>query len=290
MEMLRWILLFTGIVVVLGVYLYSRFRNRDSDASSTPWRRFEPNRDVTHTVDDEDLPPDTEDRSPDFAQMGFDQFEEQDPDEPAFSDASFNAVADEPPDARELEALGHRMSLEQGSTPEKPPAAAPPRQQKNRPVRQQKAVLEPELREMIVVFYLTSRNARKFRGDEILRAMQALGLTYGEKKVFHYHAPGTGKDSVFSIANLLEPGWFELSTIDSFTTPGLVLFLQLPGPVEELKAFDLMVEKAGQLKELLSGDLKDDARRPLTGQMISHLRDQVQAFTRQRKLALSEDS
>lgn len=286
MEMLRWILLFAGVAVVLGVYLYSRFRNRNSDESTLPWKRFDRSQEITYTVDEQDLPLDDADRSPAFEQREFDQFDIEEAGEPALGKAGLHAAADNPPDDGELEALGHRMHMADKASPDKPAARAA-RQPSSRPSRQQQPSLDTALQEMIIVLYLTSRNARKFRGDEILRAMQALGLEYGEKRVFHYHAPGANKDSVFSIANLLEPGWFDLGTIDSFTTPGLVIFLQLPGPLEELRAFDLMLEKAQQLKELLSGDLKDDARRPLTGQMISHLRDQVQEFTHRRKLTVS---
>ena len=46
------------------------------------------------------------------------------------------------------------------------------------------------------------------------------------------HEGAQGKGALqFSIANLVKPGTFDLAAIKTFYTPGITLFMQLPGQV-----------------------------------------------------------
>jgi cell division protein ZipA len=99
--------------------------------------------------------------------------------------------------------------------------------------------------------------------------------------IFHAYSPG-GRP-IFSIANIVEPGSFDLEIIDRFSTPGLALFLRLPGPAGGFAAFDAMLEIARLLAGKLSGDIRDERRNVLTTQAIQQLREHILTFNRTRR-------
>ncbi|MDH5369661.1 MAG: cell division protein ZipA, partial [Gammaproteobacteria bacterium] len=91
--------------------------------------------------------------------------------------------------------------------------------------------------------------------------------------------------AVFSIANAVEPGFFDLSRLQSISTPGLAVFLQLPGPIECRKAFDNLLEISKRLSDALTGELCDENRSVLTQQTISHLKDKVENYRLKQQTA-----
>lgn len=127
----------------------------------------------------------------------------------------------------------------------------------------------------LVTLMLVSAEGHLFSGNQILRAVTQEGLEYGEHKIFHLHKPGNHAEIIFSVANLVEPGYFEMEGLNEFSSPGIVFFLQLPQPGGNLPAFDLMLEKAGKIKLVLNGSLKDSSNSSLTQQTIQHIREQL---------------
>ena len=87
------------------------------------------------------------------------------------------------------------------------------------------------------------------------------------------------------MASLLEPGTFPLDAMAAFSTPGLTLFAQLPGPVEGLQVYSLMLNAARRLAESLGGGLQDETHSALTQQTIEHTRAEIREHS--RKLALA---
>ena len=83
---------------------------------------------------------------------------------------------------------------------------------------------------------------------------------------------------IFSVANILNPGTFDLNSMTDFRTSGVSLFLALPSPTNNLEAFDHMLDVAIQLKESLDGELKDDHRNVMTSQTIEHYRQRIKDF------------
>ena len=128
---------------------------------------------------------------------------------------------------------------------------------------------------LLIVLNIMSPQGHVFTGDGIHAVMTSAGLTHGEHKIYHYLQD---KLAVFSIANAVEPGYFELSQLHSISTPGLAVFMELPGPVECRKAFDTLVEISQRLATALSGELCDENRSALTQQTISHLKEKIEVY------------
>lgn len=135
--------------------------------------------------------------------------------------------------------------------------------------------------------YVLAKNDAGFNGADLLQILLACDLRFGKRSIFHRHEYKNGTGPVqFSMANISEPGTFDLNTIESFQTPGICFFISLPGPEDPLKAFDYMVETAKCIARNLDGELKDEARSAMTAQTLEHYRARVQEFER-RQLTMS---
>ncbi len=105
-------------------------------------------------------------------------------------------------------------------------------------------------------------------------------------QIFHRSEMLDGREKIlFSAANIKEPGIFDLSAMESFTTEGIVLFLQIPGSVDGVHAFDSMVESARILADNLDSAVCDASRSVLTNQTISHMREEVISCQLQQRVA-----
>ena len=99
--------------------------------------------------------------------------------------------------------------------------------------------------------------------------------------IFHRHESMAGHGEVlFSMANGVKPGTFDLDDIDLFTTRAVSFFLGLPGPRHPKQAFDVMIAAARKLAHELDGELKDDQRSVMTAQTIEHYRQRITDFER----------
>lgn len=156
-------------------------------------------------------------------------------------------------------------------------AAAPAAQDKcasetAKPSRQ--AASEPDL---IVSLTLMARDRKNFNGSEVHKVLQAAGLELAEFDIYHFRDAGNGEDSraVFSVANIVKPGTFDVSALHELNTPGLAFFMQIPGPMTASEAFDAMLERAQYIAQCLDGMVGDEQRTPLSPQRIREIRERT---------------
>ena len=137
----------------------------------------------------------------------------------------------------------------------------------------------------ILLFVVAPRD-KPYQGTDILAAMQDLELKLNARGTWSYYENSDilSNNSVFRVGHLKEPGVFDIQTIDTLSTPGLVLFIQFPGPLDALTAVDRMIGIAGQLAEKLGGSVCDDHNHKMTPQLISHLREQATEYDRRMRL------
>jgi cell division protein ZipA len=136
--------------------------------------------------------------------------------------------------------------------------------------------------EKMIVMYLVEKHGGMLSGADIFGSLEQVGLRYGEMKIFHYYSDLDSSLSppVFSMANLVDPGWFDLISIDKIKTPGLTLFMRLPGPLSSIRAFDEMLDVINKLEQLIPVALKDKSRNKISKQMLMHMREEVVEFDR----------
>ncbi|MFJ7144142.1 cell division protein ZipA [Pseudomonas protegens] len=139
---------------------------------------------------------------------------------------------------------------------------------------------QPQAEEVLVISVIC-RDSAGFKGPALLQNILESGLRFGEMDIFHRHESMAGNGEVlFSMANAVKPGVFDLDDIDHFSTPAVSFFLGLPGPRHPKQAFDVMVAAARKLSQELNGELKDDQRSVLTAQTIEHYRQRIVEFER----------
>ena len=143
--------------------------------------------------------------------------------------------------------------------------------------------------EEVLIINIMAREGDCFEGNDLLRAMMSSGMRFGDMNIFHYHAGG-GDDGpvIFSLANMVVPGVFDLGLMEEFTTPGVSLFLALPIDGEAIKAFELMLSVSRHIAEQLGGELKDENRSVFTAQTAEHYRQRVMEYQRRRALARAQ--
>jgi len=108
-------------------------------------------------------------------------------------------------------------------------------------------------------------------GSQINSAVQAMGLSFGEMKIFHYRPANR---TVFSLANMLEPGYFDADTMHDIKTTGLTTFMKIKGddPLDDLTE---MLQRSYQIAGLLDARLCNHKRQTLTEQDAENYRTQV---------------
>ena len=128
---------------------------------------------------------------------------------------------------------------------------------------------------------VVARSREGFRGEDILHILLACDLRFGDMNFFHRHEFEAGRGAIqFSVANMMQPGVFDIDSMGDLATPGLVFFVTLPGPEDMMKAFDYMLETAQAVARNLEGDVLDEARNPLSKQSLEHSRQQIRDLER----------
>ena len=200
MDGLRWLLLLFGLLVIAGVYLYSR-RKKNTDDDAVAPGRVEPSLEGAEV-------------------------------ESAETDESDVDVEPPPPDG-----------------PQK-----------------------------IVTVRIVAREKKSFPGGDLVVSMRGIGLRHGKFGIFHRYDGNDESRTVFSAASLVEPGSFDLQNIQGQEIPGISLFLVLPGPVDSVEGFDMMLAAARALTQSLDGELLDESGSSLSIQRERYLREEIIQF------------
>jgi cell division protein ZipA len=136
----------------------------------------------------------------------------------------------------------------------------------------------------IVSVFLVARAGQSLSGADLVVAAEKAGLVYGHMNIFHRmvdNHPELGP--IFSVANLVKPGYFDLRAIKELQTPGVNFFITLPGPISALDAWDTLLPTAQRMAELLDAVLLDEQRNALGRQRIANIRDELRAYDRARE-------
>ncbi|WP_439106765.1 cell division protein ZipA [Congregibacter sp.] len=146
----------------------------------------------------------------------------------------------------------------------------------------------PRVETEVIILHVMSRSTEGFSGKDILEILLACDLRFGDMNFFHRHEQQAGRGPIqFSVANMLQPGVFDIDNMDGMHTRGLVFFITLPGPQDMIQAFDHMLETARAVARNLGGELLDESRSVLTQQAVEHSRQQIREL--ERRLLAQQD-
>ena len=135
--------------------------------------------------------------------------------------------------------------------------------------------------ERIVTLFVMAREGSHFSGPDLVVAAEKAGLEFGDMGIYHRLVDGKRElGPIFSVANMLKPGSFDLGRLDALRTPGVSFFMTLPAPVPALDAWDAMLPTAQRMAELLDGQVLDEERNALGRQRIAYIRDELRGWDR----------
>ena len=129
--------------------------------------------------------------------------------------------------------------------------------------------------DVLAIINICAEGDRKFRGPEVLRAVEGSGMRYGDLKVFH-GPEGASGEALYSIANMVKPGAFELDRMQDFTTPGLTIYMNVPRCPNPGDVFSRMAYVAGKIATNLGGVMKDQNNHVLDDRAVHQIRRQVE--------------
>lgn len=140
----------------------------------------------------------------------------------------------------------------------------------------QQSVASPPSR-MTIALTVMAPHHRPFKGADIRVAAEEAGFQLGAAGLFERFPDGesVADTPVFSLAHLRKPGSFDLRALKELTTPGLLLFMNLPGPLDGMNALDLLVLAADRLARKLEGVICDEHRVRMTNRGLANLRHKV---------------
>lgn len=257
MEYLRWILLAIAPVIVAGVYFWSRAK-RERLASRSP----------LDAANDTDVPSFS-------AAKGRDK-EWVDGVGPVRVVSKENDVDEVLASIREDARPGSRLSRMRRESVIRNVAAASSETAPAKEVAQPAARKAEPAVDDLVVLYLVAPRGEQIRGEQILSATYAVHMEYGEKKIFHRQAAdGT---ILFSMANMQEPGYFEIDAMHQLKTRGVTLFIQLGLCAQPVQALDELLVAAHSLASMLGVQLCNADRKLLDEAYTLNLRSKAKQF------------
>lgn len=138
----------------------------------------------------------------------------------------------------------------------------------------------------IVTIYVAARDGETLAGADVIVAAERVGLVFGHMDIFHRTVDGKPDLApVFSVANMLTPGHFDMASIAQMQTPGVSFFMTLPGPLSALDAWDMMLPTAQRMAELLGAVVLDGDHNALGRQGIGHIREDLRSYDRKAEQA-----
>lgn len=129
----------------------------------------------------------------------------------------------------------------------------------------------------IVSLLIAQREGQAILGHDLHAALEAQRLEYGARQIYHRLV---GHEAVFSVASLLKPGHLDPAMAGTFATPGLTLFMVLPGPVRATDAIRDMIGTAERLAASLGADVFDAKKQAFTPSSARALQQEVESWAR----------
>lgn len=168
-----------------------------------------------------------------------------------------------------------------------PVESGAPERSYSRPVTEKRKASATTAATTDVIAINLSSKQNLINGEDLLKVVLNNGLRFGEMGLFHRLDSLADEEGgkLFSLVNMVKPGSFDVDAMAKLQTPGVCLFMTLPGPQAPRGAFETMLEAAQRIASVLDCDLRDESQSALTQQTIAHYRQRIDDFCRKQMAA-----
>lgn len=116
-----------------------------------------------------------------------------------------------------------------------------------------------------VVLFIAADEGKMLSGNKIMETLPQYHLKFGEMDLFHYPIEDDGVPSkLFSIANGIKPWTLNPEDLKDAETPGLSVMMQLPTPLDDIDAIEILVSTTQMIATDLGGSLKNGEQEPFS--------------------------
>lgn len=117
-----------------------------------------------------------------------------------------------------------------------------------------------------IVLYVVAPENREFNGGHLAQALEELGFVYSDEGIFNRHLDTMASPVLYSVANIHQPGTFDLNNMTDFSTIGVAIFMQLTGNANDRVNFIYLCQDAKNLADKLAGYVLDEQQELFTEQ------------------------
>jgi len=128
-----------------------------------------------------------------------------------------------------------------------------------------------------VVLFIAADEGKMLSGDKIKEVLPKNQLSFGDMDLFHYPIEDDGVPSkLFSIANGVSPWTLDPDDLTGSETPGLSVMMQLPSPIDDRDAIEILVSTTQLIAHDLGGTLKNNNQEVFSRQDALDLMDSLE--------------
>jgi cell division protein ZipA len=186
--------------------------------------------------------------------------DDQHTEEPSFSFSAIDDVEDDVPAQVHTTKIEDGVELESSKQEEATSQATPEKQD-------------------VLILFVDKPEGEAIEGAKLLPLLLTLGFKFGEMEFFHRHESSSGQGEVlFSLANMYNPGTFDIDNMEQMTTRGLSIFMTLPNAGEALQTFNMMHNAAKKIADEFGAQVLDQNRQKIDVSIVRGYVERIRKF------------